>query len=202
MQRRSQNATRALGMLALMLCAANVYSTATELPATGGFTGFGPGNSVRGETFVLPTAGLPQDITVFFEPTPDSGVDFQIQIAKFNANTVGDILFTSQTFTVPFGAGRELLPFTADLNKLPLAQGRTYAWLTRYVGNSDFKSAISGTHRNSDYPGEAVGVVAQDLDFAFTLNYAPIPEPAIPAALCIGYVALMLNRWHNRMRNG
>lgn len=175
---------RTIELLAVLVAVTPAYAATITVPANGGLSGFGTPDPTRGMTFTLPTPGFGNELTVYFFPTPDM-VSFELEIAKVDPTKppfgIGQVLFQSDPFTVPFGVSRDLIPFSAALGGLPLDKGIPYAWVTQYVGSSGFASTDSGVDLHSTYTG---GVVVgfplpPGLAYAFTLDYTPalVPEP-------------------------
>ena len=132
-------------------------------------------------------------------------VSFELEIAKVDPTKppfgIGQVLFQSDTFTVPFGVSRDLIPFSAALGGLPLDKGIPYAWVTQYVGSSG-ASTSSGVEQPSTYTG-GVGVgfpLPPGTAYAFTLDYTPalVPEPTTLLMVGTTLVAGLGASWRRR----
>jgi len=136
---------RTIELLAVLVAVTPAYAATITVPANGGLSGFGTPDPTRGMTFTLPTPGIGNELTVYFFPTPDM-VSFELEIAKVDPTKppfgIGQVLFQSDTFTVPFGVSRDLIPFSAALGGLPLDKGIPYAWVTQYSGAQGSQAQI------------------------------------------------------------
>jgi hypothetical protein len=197
---------RTIDLLAVLVAVTPAYPATITVPANGGLSGFGAFDRTRGMTFTLPTPGIGNELTVYFFPTPDMGLSLELEIAKVDPTKppfgIGQVLFQSDTFTVPFGVSRDLIPFSAALGGLPLDKGIPYAWVTQYVGSSGFASTDSGVDLHSTYTGGVpVGFpLPPALAYAFTLDYTPalVPEPPACVLLLLGILIarLLLSGWN------